>query len=107
MHDLSRMLCFFRRRKCQISFVRRTAIILALKHQSGPKFVYFPQVQCFLDKSDKSQIRWSSTAGAFAMFQCFHFPDLQEFLQPEFSGIFDPLALNVDVEKKEPFITLR
>ena len=58
---------FFRRRTCK-SFVRRTAIVLALKYPSGPKFVHFPQVQCFLDKSDKSRIRWSSPAGAFAMF---------------------------------------
>ena len=28
------------------------------------------------DKSDKSRICWSSPAGAFAIFQCFHFPDL-------------------------------
>ena len=68
---------FFRRRKCKISFVQRTAIVLALKHQRGPKFVHFSQVQPFLDKSDKSRIRWS-----FAMFQCFRFPDLQAALQP-------------------------
>ena len=72
---------FFRRQKCKISFVRRTAIVVALKHPSGPKFVHFPQVQRFLDKSDKSQIRWSSPVGAFAMFQCFRFPDFQEVLQ--------------------------
>ena len=56
--------------------MRQTAIVLALKHPSGPKFIQFSQVQRFLDKSDKSRIRWSSPAGAFAMFQCFRFPDL-------------------------------
>ena len=72
---------FFRRRKYKIiSFVRRTAIVLALKHPSGPKFVHFPQVQRFLDKSDKSRICWPP-AGAFATVQCFRFPDLQEVLQ--------------------------
>ena len=80
--------------------MRRTAIVLALKHPSGPKFVNFPQVQRFLDKSDKSRIRWSSPALAVAMFQCFRFPGLSIGSSTViFSGIFDRLALNVDVEK--------
>ena len=80
--------------------MRRTAIVLALKHRSGPKFVPFPQVQRFLDKSENSRICWSSSAGAFAIFQCFRFPDLSIGSSTViFSGIFDRLALNVDVEK--------
>ena len=73
---------FFLRRKCKISFVRRTGIVLTLKYPSGPKFVHFPQVERLLDKSDNLRIRWSSPAGAFATFQCYRFPDLQEVLQP-------------------------
>ena len=53
-------LLFFRRQKSKISFVRRTAFILALEHSSETKFINFPQR--YLDKSDKSPIRCSSPA---------------------------------------------
>ena len=43
--------------KARLVFVRRTAFVLALEHSSGTKFADFPQVQRFLDKSDKSLIR--------------------------------------------------
>ena len=61
-------LLFFHRRKWTISFVRRTAFVLALKHPNGTKFYFLnsPQVQRFLDKShDRSPIRGHTT---FAMF---------------------------------------
>ena len=79
---------FFRRRKCKISFVRRTAIVLALKHPSGPKFANSPQVQRFLDKS--RQVTDSlvfSCWSLFAMFQCFRFPDLRVVMRYMGSGI--------------------
>ena len=55
-------LLLFHRRKWKISFVRRTAFVLALKHplkwnQVRFYFLNSPQVQRFLDKSDKSPIR--------------------------------------------------
>jgi len=31
---------FFRRRKCKISFMRRTSFVLALKHPNGTKFAF-------------------------------------------------------------------
>ena len=53
--------------------VRQTVFVLPLEHPSGTKYINFPQLQCFLDKSDKSPI---------PVFLCFRFLDLQEVLQP-------------------------
>ena len=91
---------FFRRRKCKISFVRRAAFVLALKHPSGTKFVNFPQVQRFLDKSHRF---------VDLLLQSFQFtgydnvalelsPCFSVFTFQIFKRFFDCLALNVDVE---------
>ena len=61
-NDLSQIPCFFHHWKCKISLVRQTAFVLPLEHPSETKFVNFPQVECFLHKSDKVPIHWSSPA---------------------------------------------
>ena len=54
MHDLLRTPSFFPLSETQdmISFVRQTAFVLPEEHPSETKFVDFPHVQRFLDKSD-------------------------------------------------------
>ena len=67
MHDLSQTPCFFSLSEMQdmISFVRQTAFVLAGEHPSGTKFVNFPQVQRFLDKSDVKSLICSSSPAVF------------------------------------------
>ena len=54
MDDLSQTPCFFLLSQMQnmISFIRQTAFVLAEEHPSGTKFINFPHVERFLDKSD-------------------------------------------------------